>query len=48
MHSAWQHSGLIVLATQLPLLVVWLLDMKARERKMLQTGIGKAPHKKES
>lgn len=31
----------IVLATPLPLLVVWYLDIKARERKILQTGIGK-------
>lgn len=32
----------IVLATHLPLLVVWLSDIKARERKILQAGIGKA------
>lgn len=33
----------IVLATHLPLLVVWLLHIKARERKIPQTGFGKAP-----
>lgn len=31
----------VVLATHLPLLVVWLLDIKAREGKILETGIGK-------